>query len=113
MRRSGGMGAGKPDVQRNDAGFGTKAGIIPLHIWLPSPHPAAPSHVSALMSGVMIKTGIYMMIKIFMDIFTDAPLWWGLAILIIGSISSLLGVLYALTEHDLKRLLAYHSIENI
>ena len=95
------------------AGFGTKAGIIPLHIWLPSAHPAAPSHVSALMSGVMIKTGIYMMIKIFLDIFTDAPLWWGLAILIIGSVSSLLGVLYALTEHDLKRLLAYHSIENI
>ena len=95
------------------AGFGTKAGIIPLHIWLPSAHPAAPSHVSALMSGVMIKTGIYMMIKIFMDIFTDAPLWLGLAILIIGSASSLLGVLYALTEHDLKRLLAYHSIENI
>lgn len=94
-------------------GFGTKAGIIPLHIWLPDAHPAAPSHVSALMSGVMIKTGIYMIIKISLDFFTTAPLWWGLAILIIGSVSSLLGVLYALTEHDLKRLLAYHSIENI
>ncbi|MBI5912920.1 hydrogenase 4 subunit B [Candidatus Azambacteria bacterium] len=95
------------------AGFGTKAGIIPLHIWLPDAHPAAPSHVSALMSGVMIKTGIYMMIKIFLDVFTDIPLWWGLTVLVLGAVSSLLGVLYALTEHDLKRLLAYHSIENI
>lgn len=94
-------------------GFGTKAGIIPFHIWLPSAHPAAPSHVSALMSGVMIKTGIYMFIRIFMDIMPTAPLWWGTVILILGAISSLLGVLYALTEHDIKRLLAYSSIENI
>ncbi len=94
-------------------GFGTKAGIIPMHIWLPSAHPAAPSHVSALMSGVMIKTGIYMMIRIFFDIIPDAPLWWGMMVLIVGSVSALLGVLYALTEHDLKKLLAYHSIENI
>jgi hydrogenase-4 component B len=94
-------------------GFGTKAGIIPFHIWLPNAHPAAPSHVSALMSGVMIKTGIYMFIRMFMDIMPDAPLWWGIVILILGSISSLLGVLYALTEHDIKRLLAYSSIENI
>lgn len=94
-------------------GFGTKAGIIPLHIWLPEAHPAAPTHVSALMSGVMIKTGIFMMIKLFFDIFTAAPLWWGVTILIVGSVSALLGVLYALTEHDIKRLLAYSSIENI
>lgn len=94
-------------------GFGTKAGIIPFHIWLPAAHSAAPSHVSALMSGVMIKTGIYMMIRIFLDILQPVPAWWGLSILIIGSVSSLLGVLYALTEHDIKRLLAYHSIENI
>jgi len=94
-------------------GFGTKAGIIPLHIWLPSAHPAAPTHVSALMSGVMIKTGIYMMMRIYVDIMPGAELWWGTVILIIGAISSLLGVLYALTEHDIKRLLAYHSIENI
>ncbi|MBI2436186.1 MAG: hydrogenase 4 subunit B [Candidatus Magasanikbacteria bacterium] len=94
-------------------GFGTKAGIIPFHIWLPSAHPAAPSHVSALMSGVMIKTGIYMMIRIFFDMFGSIPLWWGIAVLGIGSVSALLGVLYALTEHDIKRLLAYHSIENI
>lgn len=94
-------------------GFGTKAGIIPFHIWLPDAHPAAPSHVSALMSGVMIKTGIYMFIRMFMDILPDAPLWWGVVILILGAISSLLGVLYALTEYDIKRLLAYSSIENI
>ncbi len=94
-------------------GFGTKAGIIPFHIWLPNAHPAAPSHVSALMSGVMIKTGIYMFIRMFMDILPDAPLWWGVVILILGAISSLLGVLYALTEYDIKRLLAYSSIENI
>ncbi|TAN57686.1 hydrogenase 4 subunit B [Patescibacteria group bacterium] len=94
-------------------GFGTKAGIIPMHIWLPAAHPAAPSHVSALMSGVMIKTGIYMMIRIFFDILPNAPVWWGTVILICGATSALLGVLYALTEHDIKRLLAYHSIENI
>lgn len=94
-------------------GFGTKAGIIPFHIWLPSAHPAAPSHVSALMSGVMIKTGIYMFIRIFFDLLGPAQLWWGITILVLGAISSLLGVLYALSEHDLKRLLAYHSIENI
>ncbi|OGH92962.1 MAG: hydrogenase 4 subunit B [Candidatus Magasanikbacteria bacterium RIFOXYD2_FULL_39_9] len=94
-------------------GFGTKAGIIPVHIWLPRAHSAAPTHVSALMSGVMIKTGIYMFIRIFMDMMTGIPVWWGVVVLVIGSVSSLLGVLYALTEHDIKRLLAYHSIENI
>ncbi len=95
-------------------GFGAKAGIIPFHIWLPAAHPAAPSHVSALMSGVMIKTGIYMLARICWDMLPgEPPLWWGLLIMIIGSISSLLGVLYALSEHDLKKLLAYHSIENI
>jgi len=94
-------------------GFGTKAGIIPFHIWLPSAHPAAPTHVSALMSGVMIKTGIYMFIRLFVEVLSGTELWWGVTILIIGIFSSLLGVLYALTEHDIKRLLAYHSIENI
>jgi hydrogenase-4 component B len=94
-------------------GFGTKAGIVPFHIWLPAAHPAAPSHFSALMSGVMIKTGIYMMVRIFLDILQPVPVWWGLVVLVIGSVSALLGVLYALTEHDIKRLLAYHSIENI
>lgn len=94
-------------------GFGTKAGIIPLHIWLPEAHPAAPSHVSALLSGVMLKTAIYMLIRFFLDFFPGADMRWGLLILALGAISSLLGVLYALTEHDLKRLLAYHSVENI
>ncbi len=94
-------------------GLGTKAGIIPFHIWLPSAHPAAPSHVSGLMSGVMIKTGIYMMIRMFFDVLQPVPTWWGMTIVVIGAVSSLLGVLYALTEHDIKRLLAYHSIENI
>ncbi|MBI3887652.1 hydrogenase 4 subunit B, partial [Candidatus Microgenomates bacterium] len=94
-------------------GFGTKAGIIPFHIWLLSAHPAAPSHVSALMSGVMIKTGVYMLIRLTIDLMAPSPIWWGVIVLILGAISSLLGVLYALTEHDLKRLLAYHSIENI
>ena len=94
-------------------GFGMKAGIIPLHLWLPKAHSAAPSHVSALMSGVMIKMGILMLFRFFFDIIPGAPLWWGIVIIIIGAISALLGVLYALSEHDLKRLLAYHSIENI
>jgi hydrogenase-4 component B len=94
-------------------GFGIKAGIIPFHIWLPEAHPAAPSHVSALMSGVMIKTGVYMMIRLFLDMLQPIPVWWGVTILLIGSVSALLGVLYAITEHDIKRLLAYHSIENI
>lgn len=94
-------------------GFGTKAGIIPLHIWLPRAHPAAPSHVSALMSGVMIKTAIYMLMRLLFDILPAVSLWWGPVILLVGAISSLLGVLYALAEHDIKRLLAYHSVENI
>lgn len=94
-------------------GFGTKAGIIPLHIWLPRAHPAAPSHVSALMSGIMIKTAILMFIRLFLDIMPSNQIWWGLVILILGAISSLIGVLYALSEHDIKKLLAYHSVENI
>lgn len=95
-------------------GFGTKAGLVPLHIWLPYAHPAAPSHISALMSGVMIKTAIYGILRIFLDILQpELVWWWGLVVLILASISTLLGVLYALMEHDLKKLLAYHSVENI
>lgn len=94
-------------------GFGTKAGIIPFHVWLPEAHPAAPSSVSALMSGVMIKTGIFMLIRVAFTFLPEPMLWWGILVLILATISSLLGVLYALTEHDIKRLLAYHSIENI
>jgi hydrogenase-4 component B len=95
-------------------GFGVKAGIIPLHIWLPEAHPAAPSNISALMSGVMLKMGIYGMVRVYFDFLgPDIPEWWGILILIVAVTSSVLGVLYALTEHDLKRLLAFHSIENI
>jgi hydrogenase-4 component B len=94
-------------------GFGTKAGIIPFHIWLPGAHPAAPSNISSLMSGVMIKTGIYGFIRISMDILGHGPEWWGISIIVIGAVSSVIGVLYALMEHDIKKLLAYHSIENI
>ena len=94
-------------------GFGTKAGIIPLHTWLPKAHPAAPSNISALMSGVMIKTGIYGFLRISMDVMGQGPEWWGTTVIVIGAVSSILGVLYALMEHDLKRLLAYHSVENI
>ncbi|MFZ1084230.1 MAG: hydrogenase 4 subunit B [Terracidiphilus sp.] len=94
-------------------GFGVKAGIIPLHIWLPAAHPVAPSNVSALMSGIVIKTGIYGMARVFFDFYGDAPVWAGMLVLVAGVVAALMGVLYALMEHDLKRLLAYHSIENI
>ncbi|MBI4485148.1 MAG: hydrogenase 4 subunit B [Acidobacteria bacterium] len=93
--------------------FGSKAGIVPLHVWLPRAHPAAPSHVSALMSGVMIKLGIYGLVRVTFDLLPGGPAWWGGVLLGVGSLSALLGVLYALVEHDLKRLLAYHSVENI
>ncbi len=93
-------------------GFGTKAGFMPLHVWLPEAHPAAPSHVSAIMSGVMIKTGIYGLIRILTMLGTPPP-WWGWMIIGIGAVSGILGVLFALAQHDLKRLLAYHSVENI
>ena len=94
-------------------GFGVKAGIVPLHIWLPVAHPVAPSNISALLSGVLIKAGIYGLTRAFFDFLGTPPNWWGVTVLTIGTVSALLGVLYALMEHDLKRLLAYHSIENI
>lgn len=94
-------------------GFGSKAGIIPLHVWLPMAHPVAPSHVSALMSGVVIKMGVYGIVRVLLDLLGGGPTWWGGVVLGVGAVSALLGVLYALMEHDLKRLLAYHSVENI
>lgn len=95
-------------------GFGAKAGIVPLHVWLPYAHPAAPSHVSALMSGVMIKTAIYGLLRVSFDFLGGQfPWWWGFTVLVVGAVSALLGVMYALMEHDLKSLLAYHSVENI
>jgi hydrogenase-4 component B len=94
-------------------GFGAKAGLIPLHVWLPMAHPVAPSHVSALMSGVVIKMGVYGFCRIVLEILGAGPAWWGGLVLALGVASALFGVLYALMEHDLKRLLAYHSVENI
>ncbi|MCL7487172.1 MAG: hydrogenase [Desulfobulbaceae bacterium] len=93
-------------------GFGIKGGIMPLHIWLPGAHAAAPSHVSALMSGVMIKTGIYGILRV-TSFFQALPAWWGWLILGLGLVSGILGVVFAIAQHDIKRLLAYHSIENI
>ena len=94
-------------------GFGSKAGIIPLHVWLPRAHPAAPSHVSALMSGVMIKLGVYGLLRVGLDLLGGGPAWWGALLIGLGALSAVLGVLYALMENDLKRLLAYSSVENI
>ncbi len=94
-------------------GFGMKAGLVPLHVWLPEAHPVAPSHVSALMSGVMLKVAVYGFIRLSFDLIGDVQWAWGVALLIIASITALFGVLYALMQHDLKRLLAYHSVENI
>lgn len=93
-------------------GFGLKAGIMPLHIWLPGAHAAAPSHVSALMSGVMIKMGIYGIMRT-TGYFTAIPAWWGWTVLCLGLISAIFGVVFAIAQHDIKRLLAYHSVENI
>ena len=98
-------------------GFGTKAGMVPLHIWLPKAHPSAPSNVSALMSAVMIKIGIYGMIRTIFDFsgFGMSPdfAWWGMLLIAVGSASALIGVLYAVVERDIKRALAFSSIENI
>ncbi len=94
-------------------GAGSKAGIVPLHVWLPLAHPAAPSHVSALMSGVMTKVAVYGFVRIVFDLMGEPEWWWGAVVLLFGGASAVLGVLHALMEHDLKRLLAYHTVENI
>jgi hydrogenase-4 component B len=94
-------------------GFGTKAGAMPLHSWLPRAHPLAPAHVSALMSGVMIKLALYGLVRVLFQWDAPAPLWVGLTLLGIGALSAVGGVLYALFQHELKRLLAFHSIENV
>lgn len=94
-------------------GFGTKAGIVPLHIWLPYAHPQAPSHISSLMSGVMIKTAIYGLIRFVFLVLGIGSLWWGITILILAMVSCLVGIIYALMEKDLKKMLAYSSVENI
>jgi hydrogenase-4 component B len=94
-------------------GFSNKAGAIPLHVWLPAAHPAAPSHVSALMSGVMIKLGVMGLLRAGFDWLGAGPAWWGIALLLAGTLSAVGGVLYAMVERDLKRLLAFSSIENV
>jgi hydrogenase-4 component B len=94
-------------------GAGSKAGLVPLHVWLPLAHPAAPSHVSALMSGVMTKVAVYGFIRIVFDLNGPPNWWWGVAVIPVAGITCVLGVLSALMQHDLKRLLAYHTVENI
>ncbi len=94
-------------------GAGSKAGLVPLHVWLPLAHPAAPSHVSALMSGVMTKVAVYAFVRVVFDLMGSPAWWWSVVVLAIGALTALLGVLSAMLERDLKRLLAYSTIENI
>jgi formate hydrogenlyase subunit 3/multisubunit Na+/H+ antiporter MnhD subunit len=94
-------------------GAGSKAGLVPLHVWLPLAHPAAPTHVSALMSGVMTKVAIYGFIRIVFDLLGPPVWWWGSVVLALGSATAVLGVLYAVLQRDLKRLLAYSTVENV
>ena len=94
-------------------GFGTKAGLIPLHLWLPRAHPLAPSPVSALMSGIMLKTAVYGFVRFAFDLLGGGPWWSGYVVLAVAAVTGVLGILYALAEDDLKRLLAYSSVENI
>jgi formate hydrogenlyase subunit 3/multisubunit Na+/H+ antiporter MnhD subunit len=94
-------------------GAGSKAGLVPLHIWLPLAHPAAPSHVSALMSGVMTKVAIYGFIRVVFDLLGMPAFWWSIPLLILGALTAVLGILYATIERDLKKLLAYSTVENI
>jgi hydrogenase-4 component B len=94
-------------------GAGSKAGLVPLHAWLPLAHPAAPSHVSGLMSGVMTKVAVYAFVRIVFDLLGPPGWWWGLVVLPLAGVTCVMGVLYALMQHDLKRLLAYHTVENI
>jgi formate hydrogenlyase subunit 3/multisubunit Na+/H+ antiporter MnhD subunit len=94
-------------------GFGAKAGVVPLHVWLPEAHPAAPSPVSALMSGVMLKTAIYGLLRVTFDLLGDPMWWWGLPALAIGLFTALFGAVFAAVQTDMKRLLAYSSIENV
>ena len=94
-------------------GAGSKAGLVPLHVWLPLAHPAAPSHVSALMSGVMTKVAVYGFVRIVFDLLGPPAWWWSIVVLTLAGVTCVMGVLYALMQHDLKRLLAYHTVENI
>jgi hydrogenase-4 component B len=93
-------------------GCGVKAGVMPLHVWLPGAHANAPSHVSAVMSGVLIKMGVYGLVRV-TSFFAEPPMWWGGVLFALGALSGVLGVAFAIGQHDIKRLLAYHSVENI
>lgn len=95
------------------AGFGAKAGLLPVHVWLPEAHPAAPSPVSAMMSGVMLKTAIYGLLRVSFDLVGEPLWWWGVVAMTIGLMTAVFGVLYSTVQSDMKRLLAYSSIENI
>ena len=94
-------------------GFGAKAGLVPIHVWLPEAHPAAPSPVSAMMSGVMLKTAIYGLLRVSFDLVGTTLWWWGVVAMAVGLVTALFGVLYSTVQSDMKRLLAYSSIENI
>ena len=113
MRRAANSGVGAVVLLLALIGAGSKAGLVPLHAWLPLAHPAAPSHVSALMSGVMTKVAVYGFIRIVFDLAGPPAWWWSIPVLVVAALTAFLGVLYALMEHDLKRLLAYHTVENI
>jgi formate hydrogenlyase subunit 3/multisubunit Na+/H+ antiporter MnhD subunit len=94
-------------------GFGSKAGMVPFHVWLPRAHPEAPSHVSALMSAAMVSLGIYGIVRVGIDLLGGGPRWWGLVVLALGAVSAVFGILHALVSSDLKRLLAYSTTENM
>jgi formate hydrogenlyase subunit 3/multisubunit Na+/H+ antiporter MnhD subunit len=94
-------------------GTGSKAGLVPLHVWLPLAHPAAPSHVSGLLSGVMTKVAVYAFVRIVFDLMGEPAWWWSMVVLTLAGVTCAMGVLYALMQHDLKRLLAYHTVENV
>ena len=102
---------GRERVPPRALGFGAKAGLVPLHVWLPEAHPAAPSPVSALMSGVMLKTAVYGMLRVTFDLLGHPVWWWGLVPLAAGLLTALYGVVFAAVQTDMKRLLAYSSIE--
>ena len=113
IRRVSAAGVGPIVLLLALVGAGSKAGLVPLHAWLPLAHPAAPSHVSALMSGVMTKVAVYGFVRLVFDLAGPPAWWWCVPVLVIAAVTALMGVLYALMEHDLKRLLAYHTVENI
>ncbi len=94
-------------------GFGSKAGLMPLHFWLPRAHPVAPASASAMLSGAMLKVALFGLLVVTLELAAPGPSWWGIALVAIGTVSAVGGVLYALVDHDLKRLLAYHSVENV